>query len=59
MTEKGYDIGGKLVRTLVDGTLNAGNHEYILDGSEMPSGVYIIELITTNGHLIQKVTLLK
>ena len=54
-----YDIGGKLVRTLVSGILNAGNHEYKLDGSEMTSGTYIVELITTQSRQTQKITLLK
>ena len=59
MTEEADDIGGKLVRTLANGTLIAGNHEYILDGSEMTSGIYIVELITTQGRQTQKLTLMR
>jgi hypothetical protein len=44
-----YDVSGRLVRTLVDGTLDGGDHEIIWDGSDaggraMASGSYLARL---------------
>ena len=39
-----YDIAGRLVVQMVNGWMDAGNHSAILDGSELPSGVYLLRL---------------
>jgi hypothetical protein len=52
-----FDARGRLVRTLADGTRNAGVHEVTWDGrddlgKEMASGVYFYEL-SVDGELVQ------
>ncbi len=39
-----YDIAGRLVSTLVEGTLPAGRHEALVDGAILPPGVYLVRL---------------
>jgi hypothetical protein len=39
-----YDVLGREVTTLVEGTLEAGVHDVVLDGAELPSGVYVWRL---------------
>ena len=39
-----YDVTGKLVRTLIDGNIPAGNKQFIFDGKDLPSGVYFYNL---------------
>jgi glutamine cyclotransferase len=37
-----YDIRGRLVRTLVEGTREAGRHEFDVDPTTLPSGAYVV-----------------
>jgi hypothetical protein len=39
-----FDITGRLVRRLVDGTIAEGTHEVSLDARDLPSGVYVYRL---------------
>ncbi len=39
-----YDLTGRLVRTLHDGRLAAGEHRFDLDGSDLASGVYLLRV---------------
>jgi hypothetical protein len=41
---KVYDINGKLVKTLVNGSKSAGSHEVSFNASELSSGVYFYTL---------------
>jgi hypothetical protein len=57
-----YDVSGRLVRRLVDGTLAAGNHEIQWDGrtdgsTSLPSGVYLYRL-EAGGDVAQRRMLL-
>ncbi|MCH8548455.1 MAG: T9SS type A sorting domain-containing protein [Balneolaceae bacterium] len=54
-----YDMVGRRVATLVDGTMQAGTHEQIWDASRLASGVYIARLITPEQTYIRKLTLIK
>ncbi|MEX2435129.1 MAG: T9SS type A sorting domain-containing protein, partial [Balneolaceae bacterium] len=54
-----YDMLGRRVANLVDGTLPAGRHERIWDASRFSSGVYISRMITDNGVFVKKLTLIK
>jgi hypothetical protein len=45
-----YDVTGREVALLVDGTLEAGSHEYRFEASHLPSGVYLARL--TAGRFI-------
>ena len=39
-----YDIRGRVVATLANGTLNAGEHHFLFDGSQLASGIYFYRL---------------
>ncbi len=39
-----YDVLGRQVARLVDGTMSAGTHEAAFDGSSLPAGVYVYRL---------------
>jgi len=59
-----YDLQGKLVCTLLDGIVEAGRRETLWRGhndrgAEAPSGTYIYRLVTEDGDLVRKMTLLK
>ena len=54
------DIFGREVATLLDGQVNAGNHEAVLDGGRLASGVYLVRLEAEGVvHATQKVLLLR
>ncbi len=59
-----YDVRGRLVQRLVDAHLPAGAHERTwrgtdLAGDAVASGIYVLRLQTDQGHVHQKLTLLK
>lgn len=61
---KVYDARGRLVNTLVNGTLNAGSHQVQWNGTDthgktMPSGVYFARLHTVKGNVSHKMLMLK
>ena len=54
-----YDLLGRNVSTLVDGTLEAGEHEVIFDAGTLPSGTYLYLLETPVGRFSKMMMLLK
>ncbi len=59
-----YDITGSLVKTLVDGSVEAGSHSIIWDGrdasgADVSSGVYFYRLSDSHGKNVRRMTLLK
>jgi hypothetical protein len=59
-----YDLTGALVRTLVDGSLEAGHYSATWNGldesgSEVASGVYFYRLSSPDSELAKRMTLLK
>ncbi len=66
MVEKGdvsiwvYDLSGRIVTTLINGEVNAGNHEVIWEASSTTSGIYLIKMQTSSGFkAVRKVMLIK
>jgi len=64
VTLRVYDIRGALVRTLVDRTMPAGNHEARWDGRNeagagAASGIYLYELTSGGRRLTRKMSLLQ
>jgi hypothetical protein len=58
------DVGGRVVRHLVDGFENEGRREVVWDGrdndgNDMPSGVYFYKLVTLETEATRKMLLLK
>jgi flagellar hook assembly protein FlgD len=59
-----YDITGALVKTLVDGSLEAGPHSIVWNGkdnsgSDVSSGIYFYRLGDSRGESMRRMTLLK
>ena len=54
-----FDVLGREVTTLIDGVLELGSHEIVLDGSTLTSGVYFYEITAGNFREIKKMVLLK
>jgi len=54
-----YNVVGQRVAQLLDETLPPGEHTVVWDGTEMPSGIYIIHLEIGNRVLTRKMTLIK
>ncbi|MBN1894668.1 T9SS type A sorting domain-containing protein [bacterium] len=54
-----YDLMGKEVATLVDGTQSAGSYDATLNGHNLVSGVYFYKLQTADQTVTRKMTLMK
>ena len=54
-----YDVLGRQVRVLLDGTREAGTHEVLFDADGLPSGTYLYLLKTPQGSLVQTMLLAK
>ncbi|MBU1677903.1 MAG: T9SS type A sorting domain-containing protein [Bacteroidetes bacterium] len=54
-----HDILGRKVQTLVNAPMSAGEHEVTLNGSNLPSGVYIYTLKVNEFSQSRKMLLLK
>lgn len=55
-----YDVLGREVARLVDGEVAAGRHEAVLDGSGLPSGVYLVRMTSDTGFAeTRRLTLLR
>ncbi len=54
-----YDISGRNILTIADGTYNAGQHNLTLHADGLASGVYLILLDAADQQLTRKVVLLR
>ena len=59
-----FDVLGRSVQTLVDGSLDAGFHEIVWDsrnrsGNEVATGIYFYRLRTSEGTIVKRMLLLK
>ncbi len=54
-----YDVNGRLVNTLIDGSREAGVHEVTFDASNLASGVYIYRLSAGDFSATGKMVLMK
>lgn len=54
-----YDMTGRHVATLINDTVQAGNHRVVFDASGLSSGVYVYRLSTGDAVVSRKFTLLK
>jgi hypothetical protein len=54
-----FDISGRLIQTLSDRTLPAGEHSITFDGNNLPSGVYFYRLTANQFTASNKMVLLK
>jgi hypothetical protein len=59
-----YDLGGRLVKTLIDEPMKADNHEVVWDGKDndgarVASGVYFYKLVAGDFNATEKMVMLK
>ncbi|MEE9429600.1 MAG: T9SS type A sorting domain-containing protein [Melioribacteraceae bacterium] len=54
-----YDLVGNKVEILHDGFLPQGLHTFPFDGSNLPSGIYFFEVISSNAQVVKKMILAK
>jgi hypothetical protein len=54
-----YDVTGRLVSTLIDGPMEAGERTLTFDGSSIASGNYFVSLKAGGVQLSKKMTLMK
>ena len=59
VTLKIYDLLGREIKTLVDSYKNAGTYSVNFDASNLSSGVYFYQLITSKGVFTKKMMLAK
>lgn len=56
---KVYNITGQVVANFGNSYMSAGEYKYVLDGSALSSGIYLIRLETSEGAISKKTALLK
>ncbi len=54
-----FDLQGRLIQTLVDKSVNAGEHTLVFDASSLSSGMYVYRLETPYGTSSKTMTLIK
>ncbi len=54
-----FDITGRLVSTLESGYAAAGSYSVVFDGSELPSGIYLVVLDAERFRAVTKIVLAK
>jgi hypothetical protein len=59
VTLKIYDITGRIISTLVNGKLNAGEHNVTFNAMQLPSGIYFYKLTAGDIVQVRKMTIIK
>jgi hypothetical protein len=54
-----YDASGKLAKILVDEVQSAGGKSALIDGADLPSGVYFVRLVAGEDRAVRKLVLRK
>jgi hypothetical protein len=54
-----YDLNGRFIRTLLNEKQNSGFYTVHFDASDLPSGTYLLQLVTENCVDVSKITLMK
>jgi Secretion system C-terminal sorting domain len=54
-----FDMNGRRVRSLYDGSLNAGTHELVFDAGQLSSGAYLCRLLTSTGSISRTMMLVR
>ena len=53
------DIDGREIASLLEGRFGAGEHQLLLNGSELPAGLYVVRITHNDETAFKKLTLLK
>lgn len=54
-----YDLVGKKIKKLHEGSLSQGRHSFTFSGANLPSGIYFFEAKTANSSVVRKMILAK
>lgn len=54
-----FDVMGRKISVLADGSFIAGNHSLKIDGSNLTAGTYFYQLVTGSQTLTKKMLLVK
>ena len=54
-----FDINGRLVNTVIDKPIAAGNYQVVFEAYNLPSGIYFLRLAGGNAVKIRKMSLIK
>ncbi|MDX1420597.1 MAG: T9SS type A sorting domain-containing protein, partial [Rubricoccaceae bacterium] len=54
-----HDMLGREIATLADAHVEAGEHIAVFDGTDLPSGAYLVRMTTPGGEQTQRITLTK
>ena len=54
-----YDLSGRLVETLMDGTITQGSHSVAFDGSALPSGLYVVRMTAGGSSDTERIVLIR
>jgi hypothetical protein len=54
-----FDVSGRMVTTLLDGSITAGTHEVTFNGSDLASGLYFVRMKAEGFNQTMKVLLVK
>jgi hypothetical protein len=54
-----YDINGRLIRELHNGSLAAGSHDLKIDGANLATGIYLVKIRINDVLNVQKIALMK
>jgi flagellar hook assembly protein FlgD len=59
-----FDVQGRLMRTLLDGSAAAGYVDVEIDGTDaagrkLASGIYYVSIVTAEGRMTKPITILK
>jgi hypothetical protein len=54
-----YDVSGRLVATVMDENLKAGNHTVTFNADKLATGVYFYKLSTSSGEMTRKMVIVR
>ena len=54
-----FNVVGKKLAKLHEGTISQGIHQFTFDGSNLPSGIYFFEVKSPSGSIVRKMILAK
>jgi uncharacterized lipoprotein YddW (UPF0748 family) len=54
-----YDVLGRIVAMPAEGYFAPGEHRVAFDGTALPAGVYVVELSTSAGRHVQRLTIVR
>ncbi|MDZ7796535.1 MAG: T9SS type A sorting domain-containing protein [Candidatus Marinimicrobia bacterium] len=54
-----YDLSGRMIRKLFNASLQPGSHDLKIDGSDLSTGIYLLQIRINDAVYVQKIALMK